>query len=214
MRVINRVLRFLYDISASLIGPRVYLVKTRSYIVNDITIKVYLPKGGGKKPVIVYYHGGGWVIGSIKAYDSILRYMSYHADSIVVAIGYRKAPEYKFPAALQDAYFGYCWTVSNIAGLNGDVNRLILCGDSAGGNLVLGVLSMINGQKSAPLPYLSVLIYPLLEPTIVSASKRDLLYKISRRILNYSLRRYIGADTTGAQEISFISNFNENITYC
>ncbi len=72
---------------------------------------------------------------------------------------------------------------------------------------------MINGQKSAPLPYLSVLIYPLLEPTIVSASKRDLLYKISRRILNYSLRRYIGADTTGVQEISFISNFNENITY-
>lgn len=121
MHLLNMIVRSLCDISPRFIGPKFYSVKVSSHIVGNIAIKVYSPEGKGRKPVVVYYHGGGWVIGSIKAYDRIFRYMSYNADCIVVAIEYRKAPEYRFPTALQDSYLGYCWTVENISKLNGDM---------------------------------------------------------------------------------------------
>jgi len=128
MDMLNMILRSLCDISPRFIGPKFYSVKVGSHIVDNIAIKVYSPESKAKKPVVVYYHGGGWVIGSIKTYDRIFRYMSYNAGCIVVAIEYRKAPEYKFPITLQDSYLGYCWTIKNIPKLNGDINRLVLCG--------------------------------------------------------------------------------------
>jgi len=208
------IVRSLCDISPRFIGPKFYSVKVSSHIVGNIAIKVYSPEDKTKKPVVVYYHGGGWVIGIFKAYDRIFRYISYNADCIVVAIEYRKAPEYKFPTALQDSYLGYCWTVNNISELNGDTNRLVLCGDSAGGNLILGLLSMIYRQKIIPTPYLLVLIYPLLEPTINSSNKRTWLGKVSNKILNYSLKQYLAEYSNhNIRQISFISNFNEKIPY-
>lgn len=214
MSLVNILFRLLCDISSKFIGPKLCAVKVSSHIVSNVNIKVYSPDGAEKKPVILYYHGGGWVIGSIKAYDRILRYISFNSGCIVVAIEYRKAPEYKFPIALHDSYLGYIWAINNIYKLNGDIKRLVLCGDSAGGNLILGVLAIINKQQSPKIPYLLVLIYPLLEPKITLDSTRPWLYKVSKIILDYSLKQYLTPKAQhNMQQISFVSNFDKNITY-
>ncbi len=70
-----------------------------------IPVRIYTPKtGNGPFPVVVYYHGGGWVIGSIDAYDAGARALSKLANAVVVSVGYRLSPENKFPAAHQDAF--------------------------------------------------------------------------------------------------------------
>jgi acetyl esterase len=214
MQLLNILFRLVCNISSKFIGPKLCSVKVSSHTVSKVNIKVYSPEGARNKPVILYYHGGGWVIGSINSYDRIFRYISFNSGCIVVAIEYRKAPEYKFPIAMQDSYLGYIWAINNIYKLNGDINRLVLCGDSAGCNLILGVLAIINKQKVPKIPYLLVLIYPLLEPKITPGRTRSWLYKISNIILDYSLRQYLTPKAQhNIQQISFISNFDKNITY-
>lgn len=215
MHLLNVISRLLFNISPKLIGPRVYHVKTYDVTVDNVNIRVYTPHNIIEaKPVILYYHGGGWVIGSIKAYDRILRYISYNTDCIVVAIEYRKAPQHKFPIALEDSYIGYRWVVDNISRINGDINRLILCGDSAGGNLTLGLVRMLD--KTDIRPYLFILIYPLLEVKITPGSKIKkfaLVHKISKRILKYCLREYLLSYEEQSPYISFIDNLDKDITY-
>lgn len=215
MHLLNVISRLLFNISPKLIGPKFFHVKTHDAKVNNINIRIYTPNNIKEaKPIILYYHGGGWVIGSIMAYDRILRYMSYNTDYIVVAIEYRKAPQCKYPIALEDSYTGYRWVVNNIAKINGDINRLILCGDSAGGNLTLGLLRMLD--KTDIRPYLAVLIYPLLEVKITSGSKIkkfDIVHKASDKILKYCLSQYLVSYSEQSAYISFIDNFAKDITY-
>ncbi len=72
-------------------------------------------------PIIVYFHGGGWVTCSIDFYDGLCRALANGANCIVVSVGYLLAPEYKFPAAIKDAYAATAWIASHAAQM-GKVN--------------------------------------------------------------------------------------------
>jgi acetyl esterase len=71
-----------------------------------IPIRVYAPKGSGAAtlPGLIYFHGGGGVFGSIASHDSFCRVLANASACRVVSVGYRLAPEHKFPAAVEDAY--------------------------------------------------------------------------------------------------------------
>src|SRR5215467_5184367 len=70
---------------------------------GEIPIRIYHPKSSGPFPLLVYFHSGGWVLGDLDAGDAACRALTNMAHCLVVSVDYRKAPEHKFPAAVEDA---------------------------------------------------------------------------------------------------------------
>lgn len=128
---------------------------------STVHVRIYTPKGTtGNLPVIVYYHGGGFVIANIDVYDTSAKLLSANTGAIVVSVAYRLAPENKFPTAHNDAFDAYKWVAQNAASIRGDVNKMALAGESAGGNLAVATAIKARDQGvKAPVAILS--IYPI-----------------------------------------------------
>ena len=131
---------------------------------GEIPLHVYTPKakgnGKGPLPVMVYFHGGGWVIADTKTYDASPRALANGAEAIIVAVDYHKAPEFKFPAAPDDAFTAYRWVLQHAAEINGDAKRVAVGGESAGGNLAT-VVALMARDKGVAMPVFQLLIYPV-----------------------------------------------------
>lgn len=125
-----------------------------------IPVRIYVPEGTGPFPVMVYFHGGGWVLGSIQESERVCRAIAARTPCIVVSVGYRLAPEHKFPTGLEDCYHATCWVAEEIASYGGDPNRLCVGGESAGGNLAAAVALMARNRQGPPLQ-LQWLAYPV-----------------------------------------------------
>jgi acetyl esterase len=111
-------------------------------------------------PSVVFFHGGGWVIGSLDSHDAICRSLAQRSRSVIVSVDYRLAPEAPFPAAVEDAYIATGWVATNATELRLDRTRLIVAGDSAGGNLA-AVVSVLARDRGYPSLCHQVLIYPV-----------------------------------------------------
>ena len=128
---------------------------------GEIPARVYMPKGAaGTLPIVVYFHGGGWVIADINTYDGSCRAISKMANCTVVSVGYREAPENKFPAAADDAYASTQWVMQHAADFKGDANHVAVFGESAGGNLA-AVVCLMARDKGGQMPAYQVLVYPV-----------------------------------------------------
>ncbi|PSQ42941.1 alpha/beta hydrolase, partial [Halobacteriales archaeon QS_9_68_42] len=106
---------------------------------GPVPLRVYLPDGEGPFPVVVFFHGGGWVRGSLDAYEGPCRLLTNETDCVVVSVDYRRAPEHPFPAGFEDCYRAAEWAATHAADLQGDPDRVAVAGDSAGGNLAAAV---------------------------------------------------------------------------
>jgi acetyl esterase len=137
--------------------------------LGDFPIHIYTPEGKGPFPVMVYYHGGGFVIADTKVYDASPRALAKLAKAVIVAVDYHQAPEHKFPAAPNDAYAAYQWTLKNAATINGDPARVAVGGESAGGNLAT-VVSMMARDKKEAMPVHQLLVYPVVNDDMDNAS--------------------------------------------
>lgn len=126
---------------------------------EEIKCRVYIPEGQGPFPLFIYYHGGGWVLGDIESTDASCRMIANRTETIVISVNYRLAPEYKFPTAVDDAYAALEWVYVKGSSLNGDVSRLVVGGDSVGGNLAT-VVTMMARDRKGPDITAQVLIYP------------------------------------------------------
>jgi acetyl esterase len=122
--------------------------------------RIYKPAGLAPHPVLLYFHGGGWVIGNLNSYDASCRALCNAADCIVVSVAYRQAPEHVYPAAREDAFAAYKWLLKNVASIGGDVHRIAVAGESAGGNLATVVCKMAK-DEGLRLPVHQALIYPV-----------------------------------------------------
>jgi len=128
---------------------------------GTIRARHYRPVAGGTAvPLMVFFHGGGWVLGDLDSHDSACRLISRDAGIHVLAVDYRLAPEYRAPAAIDDALAAYRWALQHAADLGADPRRVAVGGDSAGGNLAAGVARLAR-DAGDPLPSLQWLIYPL-----------------------------------------------------
>jgi acetyl esterase len=129
---------------------------------GPIPIRIYTPKHQKTtpSPVLIFYHGGGFVIGSIDTHDTICHEVCGLTGMTVVSVGYRTAPEHKYPAALQDAYTAFDWVYHNHISLRIDPDRIALFGDSAGACLCCQV-SLLSHDFGGPPVACQALLYPV-----------------------------------------------------
>lgn len=133
---------------------------------GPLGVRIYFPLDPGpsreRLPVLVYFHGGGFVLCDLDSHDSCCRRLANGAGAIVVSVDYRLAPESPFPAAVHDAWAATQWVAGQLAELGGDPARLVVAGDSAGGNLA-AVVAMLARDRGGPALAFQLLIYPVVD---------------------------------------------------
>jgi acetyl esterase len=151
--------RRLMDLYLPLAGPKADVESIRDRSLSGIPIRIYRPEGAEVQPACVYFHGGGWALGRLDHYDSLCSQIANQSRWTLISVDYRLAPEHKFPIPVLD-----CWTtlqavLANSAHMRVDPSRIVVAGDSAGGNLA-AVVSMLARDYGLPLAG-QVLIYPV-----------------------------------------------------
>ncbi|HWC35586.1 MAG TPA: alpha/beta hydrolase [Mycobacteriales bacterium] len=152
---------------AGTVGVRNPATLAQVRAVEDITVpgadgpraaRVYRPDVEGPVPTMVFFHGGGFVIGDIETHDDQARLICRDAAMVVVSVDYRLAPEHPFSAGHEDCLAATRWAADNITSLGGDPSRLVVGGDSAGGNLAATVALRCRDEGLALAA--QFLIYP------------------------------------------------------
>ena len=161
---------------------------------GDIPVRIYHPHGSsGTRPAVVFCHGGGFVLCDLESHDGFCRAMARHTESLVVSVDYRLAPEHRSPAAPRDTFAAFCWAVEHADDLGIDPARVLIAGDSAGGNLA-AVTSLLCREQGGPMPVGQVLIYPVIDPTFDTSSYAAYAsgYVNTRAAMQWYWAQYLG----------------------
>ena len=128
---------------------------------GDIPARLYDPRASREPgPAVVFFHGGGFVIGDLDSHGSFTAEMARVLDLPVIAVDYRLAPEFPWPAAPDDCEAAARWVASSPTELGRSITSLILSGDSAGGNLTIVAAAALRDQP-AKVPVIAQLpFYP------------------------------------------------------
>ncbi len=106
-------------------------------------------RGDRPLPVVVFVHGGGWVLGDVRGYDSLCGHLAVSVPALVLSVDYRMAPEHKAPRAALDTVDALRWVAGAAADLGGDPSRVAVAGDSAGGNLAAVACQVLRDEGGA-----------------------------------------------------------------
>jgi acetyl esterase len=181
--------------------------------VSDVTFsgpagagqaRVYRPAvAGGALPVLVYFYGGGWSLGTLDTCDGVCRMLTNAAGCVTVAVGYRLAPENKFPAAVEDCYAGTAWVAANAGRLGIDPSRLAVGGDSSGGNLAAAV-ALLARERGGPAIAHQLLIYPNTDAEADTPSMREVNdeYFFNRASVRWYWGMYLATPDDGANPLA------------
>jgi monoterpene epsilon-lactone hydrolase len=140
---------------AGKIGSTHRKVKVITVDAASVPSEWLVPPHAPPDRALLYIHGGAWFMGSTDTHRGLVSRIAYQSGIRALSINYRLAPEYPFPAGLEDCEIAYEWLLENgIAS-----NEIVIAGDSAGGNLTLALLLKLrDGGK--PLPAGAVTLSP------------------------------------------------------
>lgn len=138
---------------------------------GSIRALVYSPVCTAEKdmPCIIFYHGGGFVYNAAPHHFTLAKNLAKALGAKVIFPDYRLAPKHPFPAAVNDAFDTYLYVRENSARFGINVNKIALCGDSAGGNLS-AVTCLIAKEKGIPQPLAQMLLYPFVDSDATTPS--------------------------------------------
>jgi acetyl esterase len=140
--------------------------------LGDIPVRLYKPETDDSPlPVLVYFHGGGFIRGSINSHDGLCRRLVQYGGFAVLSVDYHLAPEYPFPAAVDDAYAAFDWARSNGQSKGLDTGKVAVGGDSSGGNLA-AVVAQDTLRNGTPSPVFQLLLYPTTDANFTAPSHR------------------------------------------
>ncbi|WP_373867932.1 flavin-containing monooxygenase [Reyranella soli] len=131
---------------------------------GPLPYRLYRPATPGPHPIVVYFHGGGWVLGDAQSDDPFCRDMCRRSGMIFVSVGYRHAPEHRFPAAAEDGYAALRWIGEHAAELGGRPGPLLVAGWSAGGNIA-AVTCQLARDRGGPSIAGQLLVNPVTDCT-------------------------------------------------
>lgn len=142
---------------------------------HSIRLRIYRPTGKLKKPILLYFHGGGFIFGSSEQYDFLFYRLAIDAQITIVSVDYRLAPEHPFPAALHDGYAALKWVKANSNLLDGDANKIMVGGSSAGGTIALSLSHYSRDLGDNCIQFLYIL-YPPTDNRLTSTSMQKLAH--------------------------------------
>lgn len=148
-----------------------------SFIARDgaaLELRLYRPSAPAAQPlpVLVYFHGGGYVVGSLDSHDGVCREFCARTPCAVVSVGYRVAPEHKFPTPLNDGADALAWLAAHARAEGLDASRVAFGGDSVGATLatVLALQAALEPGALAITPCWQLLCYPVTDASTSSPS--------------------------------------------
>ena len=163
---------------------------------GDVPVRIFWPEHPEGGVVAVYFHGGGWIMGTLDTTDPTARELANLSRAVVVVVGYRLAPEHRYPAAFEDAVTATSWVLANAESLGGRADRVVLVGESAGANLAAAVAIDARDRDLPPCAR-QILVYPPVErhsarPSMVENAEGYLLHAAT---VSYAWDQYLGDHT-------------------
>jgi len=185
--------------SPALVGPLIEVEAVTNFSLptesGSIPARLYRPAGKEPFALIVYFHGGGFVKGDLETHDFYCRRLAKTTRCLVLAVNYRLAPEHRFPQAVEDAYAAAEWGFKHAEKIGADREKVIVAGDSAGGNLAAVVAHLARDERSFPL-FAQILILPVVDFTLsfpsIEMDKREIL--VTKEDLQWYYATYYGTD--------------------
>ncbi len=163
---------------------------------GDIPVRIYTPRDADDKlPITAFFHFGGYVIGSRTICDGFCGLLADRANTIVVNVEYRLAPEHPFPAPVEDAFAVYRWLLEHGGEIGGDPTRIAVAGDSAGGQLA-AIIAQEAKRERMQKPVCQLLMYPWLVPHSGLPSYDDYAdaYPLSAAIMKWFSGHYFTSE--------------------
>ncbi|MBT4256848.1 MAG: alpha/beta hydrolase [Gammaproteobacteria bacterium] len=162
---------------------------------TELAARLYRPNDVADLPILVYFHGGGFPIGSLDSHDVVCRTLCVEAETIVISVDYRLAPEHKYPAAVEDAWAATLWAVENAELLGGDPTQVGVGGDSAGGTLA-AVVGLKSVEAGSPQLAFQLLIYPGMDMSCSFPSHQTFGqgYRLTTDLINWFYKHYFPLD--------------------
>lgn len=170
---------------------------------DGIPIRIYWPTLDKNQPLFMFIHGGGWNVGSINTHDTVCRRIAKETGCIIVSIEYRLAPEYPFPAGLEDVHAAYHWCLNNAESLGADLKKIGVGGDSGGGNLTASLMGTLI-ESNQRLPDFHLLMYPSLDLSLSSESMNTYAkdFFIAKSTIAYFVKNYTQEQSVSNWKIS------------
>jgi len=158
----------------------------------DVPVRIYTPQQA--HGAIIWLHGGGFVMGDLDTEHPWAVRIAAGSGAVVVSVGYRRAPEHRFPAAVDDAYATLVWTAEHAAGLGVDPTRIAVGGHAAGAGLAAAVAMRARDQQGPPIRY-QLLNQPQLDDRQQTWSARHFTDTpfMTRDKVTASWRHYLGS---------------------
>ena len=139
---------------------------------ETIRILLYAPKACAESaPCLFFFHGGGFVFNAAPHHFALARRFTRELQVKTIFVDYRLAPKYKFPTAPKDCLSAWRWALSYAEELGIDTGKMLVCGDSAGGNLAT-VLCLMVRDAGLTMPKAQMLLYPVTDYRMDTESYR------------------------------------------
>lgn len=158
---------------------------------HQLKLRIY-KSSSAKKPTILFFHGGGFVVGSLNSHDVVARLLLKATNYSVVSVDYRLAPEFTYPAAIEDGVVALDWLVNQQKlGLNSQ--QIFLAGDSAGGHISVEVATRLTDRLLSHVQGL-ILMYPALDPALTTDSMQKYAkgHFVTKQNMEYFWKAYSG----------------------
>ena len=137
---------------------------------GEISLRIVRPQGSsGALPGVMYFHGGGWILGDKETHDRLVREIANGAQATVVFVDYARSPEATYPVAVEQTYAATKWVAEHGASIGIDTSRLVVAGDSVGGNMVAAV-TLLARERGGPKIDFQILCYPVTDANFETQS--------------------------------------------